>query len=150
MGARNLNELRAFQKARAFKLEVYRLIAQSAEAQSDWKFRSQLADAAASNEMNVREGFKRWVAGEMAHFLAYAVASLEEAVGRVQDGIDRKYFKEGDCRMAFELGEASEKTTMALHKSLRPFFRGNRGRSGPDSRPHRRRSDRSHGPKTPD
>jgi four helix bundle protein len=81
MGAKNLHELRAYQKARAFKLEVYRLIDESSEAQRDRKFRSQLMEAAASNEMNVREGFRRFRAGDMAHFLSFALASLAEALG---------------------------------------------------------------------
>jgi four helix bundle protein len=127
MGAKNLDELRAYQCARAFKLEVYRLIQASRSAQSDWKFRSQLMDAAASHEMNVREGYKRFVAGEMSQFLSFALASLAEAVGWLQDGIDRTYFRSEECVFAFELGEKSDRTTKALLSSLRPFLRKHRG-----------------------
>jgi four helix bundle protein len=128
VGAKNLDELRAYQRAREFKLEVYRLIDGSPQVQSDWKFRSQLADAAASNEMNIREGFRRFGAGEMAQFLSFALSSLAEALGWLQDGIDRRYFRKEDCVNAFALGEASYKTTLALHASLRPFFRRNQPR----------------------
>ena len=123
MGAKSLDELRAYQKARAFKLEVYRLIDESSEAQRDRKFRSQLMESAASNEMNIREGFRRYRAGDMAHFLSIALASLAEALGWLEDGIDRRYFRREDCLHALALGDASDKTTMALHQSLQPFIR---------------------------
>ena len=123
MGAKNIEELRAYQRARAFKLEVYRLIDESSEAQRDWKFRSQLMESAASNEMNIREGFRRFRAGDMAHFLSVALASLAEALGWLEDGIDRRYFRREDCVQALALGDASDKTTMALHRSLQPFIR---------------------------
>ena len=123
MGAKSLDELRAYQKARAFKLEVYRLIDESSEAQRDRKFRSQLMESAASNEMNIREGFRRYRAGDMAHFLSIALASLAEAVGWLEDGVDRRYFRREDCVHALALGDASDKTTMALHQSLQPFIR---------------------------
>ena len=129
VGVKNLDELRAYHCARAFKLEVYRLIKDSREARSDWKFRSQLMEAAASNEMNVREGFKRFLAGEMSQFLSFALASLAEALGWLQDGIDRDYFRSEDCAFALELGDKSDKTTTALLNSLRPFLRRNRGPS---------------------
>jgi four helix bundle protein len=126
MGAKNLDELRAYQKARAFKLEVYRLVDESLEAQRDRKFISQLMEAAASNEMNIREGFRRFRAAEMAHFLSVALSSLAEALGWIQDGIDRRYFRAEDCVRALELGDASDKTTLALHRSLQPFIRRKR------------------------
>ena len=137
MGAKNLNELRAYQKAHAFKLEVYRLVDDSPEAKRDWKFRSQLMEAAASNEMNVREGFRRFRAAEMAHFLSFALSSLAEALGWIEDGIDRRYFRREDCAHALVLGDASDKTTLALHQSLQPFIR----RKRPPLRRSRRRSE---------
>jgi four helix bundle protein len=123
MGAKSLDELRAYQKARAFKLEVYRLVDESSEAQRDRKFRSQLMESAASNEMNIREGFRRYRAGDMAHFLSIALASLAEALGWLEDGIDGRYFRREDCLHALALGDASDKTTMALHQSLQPYIR---------------------------
>jgi four helix bundle protein len=123
MGVKRVEDLRAYQQARLFKLEVYRLIDDSPAAQKDWKFRSQLAEAAASNESNVREGFRRFTAAEMARFLVYALASLSEALGRVQDGIDRQYFRAEDCSNAFALGDTSDRTTTALFSSLQRFIR---------------------------
>src|SRR5947207_15358669 len=107
MGVRKLEDLRAFQTARAFKLEVYRLIKKSHRAWTNYKFQSQLRDAAASGEANVAEGFRRWRAAEFAHFLAYAIASMEEALRRVQDGIDRDYFEVQECSLAFDLGQVA-------------------------------------------
>jgi four helix bundle protein len=123
VGAKTLEELRAWQAARAFKLEVYRLIKQSPSASSDYRFRSQLSEAACGGEINIAEGFRRYAALEFAHFLAYAVASMEEAVRRVQDGIDRDYFIACECERAFELGRAAGRTTTALQTSLRNLSR---------------------------
>ena len=135
VGAKTVEELRAWQAARAFKLEVYRLIKHSAAASADYRFRSQLSEAACGGEINIAEGFRRYAALEFAHFLAYAVSSLEEAVRRVQDGIDREYFIARDCEKALELGRTAGRTTTALQTSLRNFARS---RSRPPTRPEPR------------
>jgi four helix bundle protein len=88
--------------------------------------------------MNVREGFRRFGAGEMAQFLSIALSSLAEALGWLQDGIDRRYFRAEDCAGAFDLGEASDRTTKALHTSLRPFLRRNRPRATTPPAPGKR------------
>jgi four helix bundle protein len=119
VGARTIDELRAWQTARAFKLEVYRLLRASPEAWSDYRFRSQLADAASGGEANIAEGFRRFLAADFARFMSYAVGSIEEAVRRVRDGIDRGYFTSLDGQQAFDLGELARRTAMALHASLR-------------------------------
>lgn len=119
MGARTVEELTAYQIARELKLEVYRLVDRHPAARQDYRFRSQLFEAVASNEVNIAEGFRRFVPGEFAHFLSFARASLEEARLRLRDGIDRGYFDETACRRAFELSDRSGRLTMALHRHLR-------------------------------
>ena len=119
MGARTPDELRAYRAARALKLEVYRLINAHPEAKADYRFRSQLSEAAASNEMNTAEGFRRFVPGTFAHFLGIALGSREEVVRRVQDGIDRGYFRASACTTAFELAAESGRLTTALQTYLR-------------------------------
>lgn len=122
MGAKRLEELRAWQAARAFKLEVYRLIRQSAAASADLRFKSQLQEAAASGEANVAEGFHRFVAGEFAHFLGFARASIAEAQVRVQDGIDRGYFESNDTTECLRFGRDAMALVTALKTSLQPFI----------------------------
>jgi four helix bundle protein len=123
MGAKNLGELQAYLAARALKLEVYRLVRAHPEANSDFKFRSQLFEAVASNESNIAEGYRRFVPGEFAHFLSFAAASNQEAITRIQDGIDRGYFKAESCKLAFELADRSARLTTALQT----YLRGRRG-----------------------
>ena len=147
VGAKSLEDLRAFQQARAFKLEVYRLVEASPPAQENRRFRGQLIEAAASGEMNVREGFKRFGAGDMAHFLSYALASLAEAIGWLQDGVDRKYFRADDCAHAFSLGESANRTTTALHQSLQPYIR--RRQPQPQAINAKPRLERARGPGPP-
>jgi four helix bundle protein len=138
MGAKTLEELRAWQAARAFKLEVYHLIGESESAKLDYRFRSQLSEAGCGGEINIAEGFRRYVAAEFAHFLAYAVASIEEAVRRVQDGIDREYFAAEDCQKALELGRVAGKTATALQTTLRGFVRGRSKPPGERDKSHSR------------
>ena len=100
---------------------VYRLMPRNSEAWSDFRYRSQLFDAASSVEANIAEGWRRFGAGEMVLFLRYALASLEEAKLRLKDGVDRGYFKLGDCAAVFELGNRCGAATMALLRSLQGF-----------------------------
>lgn len=55
VGVKRLEDLKAWQLARAFKLEVYRLVKSRPEAYRDFRFRSQIFDSAAGNEMNIAE-----------------------------------------------------------------------------------------------
>ena len=119
MVARTLEELRAYRAARALKLEVYRLVRTHPDARADHRFRSQLFEAAASNEMNIAEGFRRFLPGPFAHFLGFALGSREETVRRIQDGIDRGYFQPAACQIAFDLGAESGRLTTALQTYLR-------------------------------
>lgn len=116
--ARTLEELVAYQLARRFKLEVYRLLRQHPEARKDLKFWSQLRSAARSSVSNTVEGWKRYGRGEMAHFLNIALGSNEEAKDLIQDGIDSEYFTEAECKLAFELGRRAGAAIHALKKSI--------------------------------
>ena len=145
MGAKTLEELHAYRAARTLKLEVYRLVRAHPDANSDYRFRSQLFEAAASNEMNIAEGFRRFVPGEFAHFLGFALGSREETVRRIQDGIDRGYFRPDACAAAFDLAAEAGRLTTALQTYLRKRAEANRAR--PPRRPARPRNKRT-GPNT--
>ena len=121
MGFRTLEEIHAYRLSREFKLEVYRIVRAAPLAEQDHRFRSQLFDAAASVEMNIAEGFRRYTAPDFANFLRISRASLEEAVQRVRDGIDRGYFSEAECRTAFALADQAARRITALIRSLRRF-----------------------------
>ncbi len=137
MGAKTLEELHAYRAARALKLEVYRLLRAHPDARADYRFRSQLCEAAASNEVNIAEGFRRFVPGEFAHFLGFALGSREETVRRIQDGIDRGYFRPEACQVAFDLAAESGRLTTALQRYLRKRAQAKReGRRRRSEPPH--------------
>ena len=123
MGVRHVENLRAFQHARAFKCAVYALVRASPDANADFKYRGQLFESAASAEMNIAEGWRRFGAGEIAQFLRFSRASLEEAEHRLRDGVDRGYFTMEACGPAFDHARKCGAATMALWKSLQPFVK---------------------------
>jgi four helix bundle protein len=128
MGVRVLEELVAYQLAQAFKREVYRLIDKSEGALRDFKFRDQLRDSSSGVARNIGEGFHRFGAAEVAHFVNIALGSLGESKVNLIDGIDRRYFTEADCSAAFRLAKRCDKATKNFHHSLQPFIRNKRGR----------------------
>ena len=122
MGVKRLEDLIAFQLARAFKREVYALVRAHPPAFDDRGYRSQLWDAASSGEQNIREGFGRFTAAEFHQFLRYSRASIDEAKGRVEDGVDRGYFPVEACQDALTLGSRAGAAAAGLQRSLRPFI----------------------------
>ena len=136
MGFKTLGELKAYRAARALKLEIYRLVKAHPAAYQNYRFRSQIFEAAASVELSLAEGFRRYSAGDFAHFLRISRASLEEVTGRLQDGIDRDHFTAASCQRARELADETGRLTT----SLQPFVASRRsGPSGPAIlRPRRR------------
>ncbi|HUR21725.1 MAG TPA: four helix bundle protein [Vicinamibacterales bacterium] len=123
MGVQRVEDLRAFQHARAFKCEVYALVRASPDANRDLKYRSQLFESAASVEMNIVEGWRRFGAGEIAQFLRFSRASLQEAEHRLRDGVDRGYFTLQACGPALDHASQCGATTIGLWKSLQPFMK---------------------------
>ena len=126
MGVRLVGELWAYQLAQAFKREVYRLVDESHGASRDFKFKDQLRDSASSVPRNIGEGFRRFGAAEIAHFLNIALGSLEESKINLVDGIDRKYFTAAACAKAFHLAKRCDKATLNFHRSLQQFIRTKR------------------------
>ena len=118
MGVKRLEDLNAFQLAREFKLEVYRLIRGHPEVKQHFKYCGQLEDALGGVEANLAEGWRRYRKRDMANFVRIALASLEEAKVRLRDGIDREYFTEDECAVAFEKARRCGAATMALLRSL--------------------------------
>jgi four helix bundle protein len=123
MGVKNLEDLQAYQLALAFKLECYKLVHEHPRAAADFKFVDQLFDAASGGEMNIGEGFDRFVAGDMVRFLRIAISSIREAKLRVKDGVHRRYFTDAEAARAQELGERARRASIALHNSLLPFVK---------------------------
>ena len=122
MGVKTLEELQAYQAARALKLEVYRLVETNARINRDLRFRDQLMDAAASAEMNVAEGFRRFSAGDFSRFLKIARGSVEETCRWIQDGVDRQHLTAAEVATALQLGDRAGRLMTGLIISLKPFL----------------------------
>jgi four helix bundle protein len=131
VGVKRLKELVPYQLAQAFKREVYRLIDNSAGASRDFKFKDQLRDSASGVARNIAEGFHRFGAAEIAHFVNIALGSLGESKLNLIDGIDRRYFTKAACAHAFHLAKRCDKATKNFHASLQPFIGPQRQRQRP-------------------
>lgn len=134
MGVQRVEDLIAWQLANAFKLEVYRLIRESAGAREDHRFRDQLRGAAASTGMNIGEGFFRYGASEFARYLTIGLASLGEATLWLNDGVDRGYFVRASCGEALALAKRCRIATLRLQQSLEPFIKTRQRHTGPKGR----------------
>jgi four helix bundle protein len=121
MGVKRLEDLVAYQLAVEFKKQVYALVRANAEANRDFRYRSQLFEAVASVEANLAEGWRRFGAGEMAQFIRFGLASLEESKRRLKDGVHRGYFTDEQCESVLVPGNRCGAAMMALWRSLQPF-----------------------------
>ena len=117
MPVHRLEDLVAYQFALEFKLEVYRIIDESAEMHHAYKYKEQLRDAASGIESCIAEGFARFVPGEFAQFLRYALGSLKEAETRLNDGVHRNYFALERCELAFTWARRCRAATAGLRAS---------------------------------
>ncbi len=117
MAVRRPQDLIAWQLAEGFKIEVFRLVSGSREAQRELRFKSQILDAASSVTSNITEGFLRRSPGDFARFLDYSLGSLGEAEQRLRDGIQLGYFNASDCQEAFSLARRCLTATVRLKQS---------------------------------
>ena len=90
MGFRTIEDIRAWQLAEEFKLNVYRLTDAGALAR-DRRLRDQLREAAASATSQISEGFGRFDPVDFARFVKIGRASLVECKNHLIDAVDRGY-----------------------------------------------------------
>jgi four helix bundle protein len=115
---KTLEDLIAYQQAKAFKLAVYSIVRAHPAADRDFRYRDQLFDAAVGGESNIAEGWRRYGHPDMIRFYRYAMGSLEEAQVRLLDGVARGYFTQPECTDALRHAKRSSSATAALIKSL--------------------------------
>lgn len=123
MGVHRIEDLIAWQLAQSFKLEVYRLLRAYPAAGADFQFRDQLRGSASSVGANIAEGFRRFERREFSRFLTIALASLNEAMLWLPDGVDRGHFPQGACDDALQFGRRCYVATLRLKQSLHPPIR---------------------------
>ena len=138
MGFNTLDDIVTYEFANNFKLGVYERLRASAEAARDSKFRSQLQDAASGVAANLAEGFGRKNPGEFAQFIRYALGSLKEAEARLQDGIDRGYFAERECRTTFQWAHRCRAAGWGLHRNQLELVRKNQELKASKPRPKKK------------
>jgi four helix bundle protein len=108
---KRVDDLIAYQQAKAFRLAVYSIVRAHPAA---------LFDAAVGGESNLAEGWRRFGHPDMIRFYRYAMGSLEEAQVRLLDGVDRGFFTRPACADALRHAKRSSSATAALIKSLEP------------------------------
>jgi four helix bundle protein len=105
-GARDYEELRAWQACNRLKIAIYALIRTSSIAR-DRKLREQLEDSAASAPTNVAEAFGRFSPPDSARLAVIAKASLAESKNHLRDAVDRGHITDEARRPLHELAEAA-------------------------------------------
>src|SRR5262245_47107881 len=99
------------------QIRGFALLKASREAMRDHRFRYQLKDSASGPPKHISEGFVRFSPRDSCRFLDYALGSLREAEGWIQDGIEFGYFQEEQCRRGFGFGERCFTATLRLKHS---------------------------------
>ena len=69
----------------------------------DFKFRSQLIDAASSATRNIAEGFGRYDHKEFAQFMKFALGSECETRDNIMDAFDKNYISQQEMEAGLKL-----------------------------------------------
>jgi four helix bundle protein len=101
-GVRRFQDLDCWKLARQLRRDVVRMT-RAAPACHDFRFVSQIRDAARGGTRNIAEGFSRFIPTEILRFLAYAKASLDETADALIDGLESKYWSPTDYSRARSL-----------------------------------------------
>jgi four helix bundle protein len=110
---RRLEDIRAWQFARQFKISVYRLTDAMPLAR-DLRLRDQLREAAASAAGNISEGFGRFDPADFARFVKIARASLVECKNHLIDALDRGHIDEQTLQAHAALADDALKEAAGL------------------------------------
>jgi hypothetical protein len=124
-----VEDVRAWQLAHAFRLEVCRLLKSSAVASADMRFSVGLFRTARSVEASVGDGYRRGADAVSAGCLEDAGHSLAAALVAIEDGIDRGYFSRRLSGPALEAGHQAAKTIRSLHLYLERCAQTKKGRA---------------------
>ena len=117
-GVRHFRELVCWQLACDLKVAIYRFV-ERPEVRRDFRFYSQVRDAAASPPRNIAEGFGRRTHADFARFLDIARASLSECQNHLQDAVDRGYLSTDDFTTLNSLAERTCGAVAGLQRYLR-------------------------------
>jgi four helix bundle protein len=111
---KSFTDLEVWQKARAFKLDVYALV-KTFPKEENFRLTDQLVRAARSIPANIAEGYGRYTYKDQLHFCVQARGSLFECMNHVIDALDCQYIS-GQIKEEYE-----EKITV-LEKMLNGYM----------------------------
>ena len=131
-GWKDFTAIAAWQHARALKVEVDGLL-RKPQIASDFKFRSQLSDAARSGPRNIAEGFARFSNKEFARFVRIAKGSESEVINHLIDAHDQGLITDDELASGRYLARRAIGAAIGLIQHLertddpaRPTFRNSR------------------------
>ena len=116
-GWKDFTEIAAWQHARALKLQVDVLLRKPNIA-TQFKFRSQVSDAARSGPRNIAEGFARFSNKDFARFVRMAKASESEVVNHLIDAFDRGLITEDELLSTRHLARKAMGAAIGLIQHL--------------------------------
>ena len=116
-GWKDYTEIAAWQLARALKLEVDTLL-RKPEIAGNFKFRSQVSDAARSAPRNIAEGFARFSNKEFARFVRIAKASEAEVINHLINAHDQRLITDGELLAARHLARRAMGAAIGLIQHL--------------------------------
>ena len=116
-GWKDFTEVAAWQLARALKLEVDTLL-RKPEIAGNFKFRSQVSDAARSGPRNIAEGFARFSNKEFARFVRIAKASEAEVINHLIDAHDQGLITDSELLGARHLARRAMGAAIGLIQHL--------------------------------
>jgi four helix bundle protein len=128
VGARNdkkkverFEDLVAWQKARGFAAEIYR-VTNIGEFARDWDLRGQIRRAAVSVMSNISEGFERNRPREFYHFLSISKGSCGEARSQLYVALDAQYLSQPDFDKLSAQAEELSRVISGLRASVERQF----------------------------
>jgi four helix bundle protein len=116
-GVERFEDLIAWQKARVFAAEIYRITASGA-FQQDWGLRDQIRRASVSIMSNIAEGFERRSPNDFQRFLMIAKASCAEVRSQLYVSKDIGYLTEPEFQMLMNSGTELSRIIGALRRSV--------------------------------
>jgi four helix bundle protein len=117
-GATRFQDLTAWQRMHELNIEVWKATTQRA-AGRDFRFASQIRDAADSAERNVSEGFGRFNPREFARFLDISRASAQETKALLLKGLLVGYWQGDEFGRLDELADRGIQAVAKFQRYLR-------------------------------
>ena len=136
MAVSGYQDLIAWQLAEQLKLEAFSLLRLSARASDDFRFATQLREAARGPAKHITEGFARFSPRSFMLYLDYAPGSIAETEEHLKDGIELGYFTAQACDTAFRRARRCTTASSRLKQSQTRFRP--RPKTGPEQSGHRK------------